>query len=468
MGCERCSVHRLSGLDTAFLSLETPTCPLHVCGLAVLDPSTSPTGWSPAAVREVLAARLHLTPPLRRRLVEVPFGLDNPRCIEDPDFDLDQHLRHASIPAPGGDAELAATVARIVSVPLERSRPLWEMWTLDGLAGGRVAVLAKIHHAAIDGSTGAELLVTVLDLAPEVAVHEPTTTWVPEPVPSDTDLLADAARSLAGRPVDLVRSVRDTIGTGLDIARRRGQATPPPPFAAPRTSFNRSLTRSRTIAWTDLPLDEVKAVKTATGTTVNDVVLTVCSGALRQWMDERGEHPDGALVAMVPISVRRGGLEGTAGNELSTSLATLATDLDDPLDRLRAIAAVTVEIKARQEVIGADALGDWADFAAPALAARAARLWSRAHLADHHRPVFNLTISNVPGPPFPLYLAGAELVRLVPLGPIHDLAGPNITVMSYLDRLHVGVLACPDVVPDVDALVAAMAPALEELTSRVS
>lgn len=461
---------RLSGLDATFLYLETPTCHMHVCGIAVYDPSDAPDGWSFEQVKDVYRARLHLAPPFRQRLVEVPLGLHHPLWIEDPDFDIDNHLHQVTVPAPGGPRELAELASRLVTIQLDRSRPLWEMWVIDGLEHGYVAVMSKVHHAAIDGSSGAELTVATLDLTPEVAVHEPETEWVPDKVPSEIELLSYAGSSLARQPVRVARSLQKAVGAGVGIVRRnrRPDAEPPPaPFAAPHTSFNHALSRNRSFAPITLSLSEAKRVKNAFGTTLNDVILSLCAGAIRHYLDQRDEHPHSPLVAMVPISVRTSDQNGDMGNQVTSALTSLATDHDDPVERLFAISKGMREVKSQQEVIGANTLQDWAEFAAPAVFGNAARLYSRTKMANRHRPIFNLTISNVPGPPFPLFLAGGRMVHNYPMGPIYDGGGLNITVMSYLDNLDFGIVACPELVDDTWIIAEGLQQSLADLLDRI-
>jgi diacylglycerol O-acyltransferase len=460
-------MQRLTGLDASFLALETPSSHMHVASLGIFDPSEVEGGVTLESVMDVYGKRLHLAPPFRRRLANVPFGLHHPLWIEDPDFDLRNHVRHTAIPAPGGTKELSNLVSRLVALPLDRSRPLWEIWLIEGLADGNVGLLSKVHHAAIDGAAGNELLVALLDLSPEVAEHVPDTVWEPDRVPSDAELLGFAASSLARQPVRVARAMARTASAALDI-RRLGQASqasvlPPAPFAAPRTSFNVALTPRRSYAFTSLDLPTVKAVKAAAGCTVNDVVLGLCAGALRSYLDDRGEILDSSLVAMVPVSVRSEDERDAGGNKVSSMLSSLATDVDDPVARLKVIHECMAEAKEQQKAIGADTLQEWAEFAAPALAGRAARLYSRMKLADLHRPLFNVTISNVPGPGFPLYSAGARLLANFPVGPIIDGTGLNMTVMSYMDQLDFGLLACPDVFDDVWALSDALHTALAQL-----
>lgn len=460
-------MQRLTGLDASFLHLETPSSHMHVASLGIFDPAEVEGGVSLDRVIEVFEQRLHLAAPFRRRLVHVPFGLHHPLWIEDPDFDIRNHVRHTAIPSPGGTQELSNLVSRLVALPLDRTRPLWEIWLIEGLEDGNVGLLTKVHHAAIDGASGNELLVALLDLSPEVVEHVPETEWEPDRLPTDAELLGYAANSLSRQPVRVARAMARTAAAALDI-RRRGQESnapvlPPAPFAAPRTSFNTALTPRRSYAFTSLDLRTVKAVKAAAGCTVNDVVMALCSGALRIYLDQRGEVLDDSLVAMVPVSVRTEDERDALGNKVSMMLCTLASDVDDPIERLKVIRACMGEAKEQQKAIGADTLQQWADFAAPAVAGRAARMYSRFKLADMMRPLFNVTISNVPGPPFPLYSVGAKLLANYPVGPIIDGTGLNMTVMSYLDQLDFGLLACPDVFDDVWALGDALHAALAEL-----
>ncbi len=460
-------MQRLTGLDATFLYMESPTSLMHVASLMVLDPADAPGGFDFTKLRDLYASRLHLAPPFRRRLVEVPFGLNHPVWIEDPDFDLDWHLRHIAVPQPGTMAELSELVGHLVAMPLDRNRPLWEAWLIEGLEDGHVAVLTKVHHAAIDGASGEELMVALLDLTAEGDDKgEPEEAWVPDRVPTDTELVAYAMASLAQTPVRAVKTVRRTVEAALRIrtANRQPDVTPPPaPFSAPATSFNAALSPHRSLGTATLSLTDAKIVKNAFGVKVNDVVLALCAGALRHYFDTLGEDLAGPLVAMVPISVRTDELKGAMGNQVASALATLATDIDDPAERLRVIHEGMNHAKVQQDAIGADTLQNWVEFAAPAVFGSAMRLYSRTRMADRHRPLFNVTISNVPGPPFPLYLAGARLVASYPIGPIFDGGGLNMTVMSYLDSLDFGLNACPELIPRVDLLAEGLHLALADL-----
>ena len=461
---------RLTGLDAGFLWMETPTSAMHVSGLAIYDPSdlvAAGRTFGIDNVREMVRGRLHLAPPFRQRLVDVPFQLHFPLWIEDPGFDIDHHIRRVAVPAPGGIAELTELAAELNAIQLDRTRPLWEMWFIEGLEGGRFATLTKVHHAAIDGASGSEITVALFDLTPEVAEHPPPDEpWTPDKVPSELEMLAYATQSLARQPLRVLRALRRTGKAALEVrslTKRPGSGLAPLPFTAPSTSINGAITPARSIAVSSLSLSEVKRVKNAFGATVNDVVLALCAGALRRYFDVKGEVVDGPLLAMVPVSVRAEDQRKDMGNQVSSMFTSLATDVDDPVERLAAIHEGMKGAKEQHRAIGADTLTDWAEFAAPAVFGRAMRLYARMGLADRHRPVFNLTISNVPGPPFPLYSAGAKLDANYPLGPIFDGAALNITVMSLEDSLDFGIMTCPDVVDDVWVISDGLAESLTEL-----
>ena len=461
-------MQRLTGLDATFLYLETPSIHMHVASTAVFDPSTVPGGYSYEKVVELVESRLHLLPPFRRRLKEVPFQLHHPLWIEDPDFDIENHVHRAALPAPGGADELADFAADIFSRPLDRSKPLWEMYVVEGLEHGHIASITKTHHAAIDGVSGAELTVNLLDLQPEpTEVPPPETPWQPDRIPSDAELVAYALNSLARQPLKAAKAVRRTTLAAVNIRRRNrlpDTVPPPAPFSAPYTPFNVAIDARRRFAFTEISLDEVKMVKNALGGTVNDVVLALCAGALRNYLLGKGVLPEKGLVAMVPISVRADNEKGDMGNRVSSMLTGLATDIEDPVERLHLISAGTRDAKEQDKAIGADTLTDWTEFAAPALAARAARLYSRTKVADRvKRPLLNVTISNVPGPPFPLYCAGSRMVALSPMGPIADGAALNITVMSYMGSMYFGLVAGRDAVPDVWDLAHGLNQALDDL-----
>ena len=459
---------RLSGLDASFLYLETPSSYMHVAGLMILDPATAPVQWSFDEVRDMYAARLHLAPPFRRRLVEVPFGVHHPVWIEDPDFDLDFHLHHIAVPQPGGARQLATLAEEIVARPLDRRKPLWESWIIEGLEHGYIAVLTKTHHAAIDGVSGNEMTVAMLDVEPE-GRDVGSDTWAPEHVPNEAELLAYAMRSSSTQPAKLVLSL-DRTGSGvLNVSRRNRQpdiAPPPAPFSAPRASWNHALSPHRSYAMTSLSLDDAKAVKNAFGTTLNDVVMAMCASALRSYIDARGEKLEQDLVAMVPMSVRTGDRNERWRQPVATMLASLATTIDDPVERCsRSAPACARRRSSRARSVQQPCRTGQSSRHRLSLG-RAVRAYARYRLADHHRPIFNLTISNVPGPPFPLYSAGARMVANYPMGPINDGAGLNITVVSYMNQLDFGVVTCRELIPDAWEIADGLGAALDELRKR--
>jgi diacylglycerol O-acyltransferase len=462
-------MERLSGLDASFLYFETSQMHMHLSIVAIIDPTSVP-GFSFDTVQELIASRLHLVPPFRRRPVEVPFDLHHPLWVEDPDFDIIHHVRRTTCPAPGGRKELAAIVGRITSTPLARSRPLWEVWVIEGLKHGRVALLTKVHHCAVDGASGAELMVHLFSVEREPPPPQPPVFVPPEVIPTDLELVRDALLERTRQPLEMLKLAGRTASALRDIVRRRREpeadigATP---LTAPRTRFNGAITAHRSVAFARVPLADVKAARRALGATVNDIVLAICGGALRRYLQAKGELPREPLVAVCPISVRDGGSPRPSNNKVSGLFTSLATDVADPVARLRAIQRVTRGAKVEHNAIGADMLQNWAEFAAPTTLALAARFYTRMRLADRHRPIHNLVISNVPGPPFPLYLAGAELVAAYPMGPVFEGAGLNITVLSYLGSIDFGFNAASNSVPDLWALAECVPAAFEELAQAI-
>ena len=461
-------MQRLSGLDAMFFYLETPSSHMHVAGVYVMEPGEADTSFD--SIRAMVTERLPLAAPFRRRLVEVPFKVSHPVWIEDPDFDPDYHVRRAALPAPGGIAELEAFVAQVVGLPLDRSRPLWEMYVVEGLEQGRVAVVTKMHHAAIDGVSGAEIAATWLDLEARPPARVIVDPWRPEPLPTDVELFALAMASLVGHPLRAARTARRVVESALHVSERNRQPSvepPPAPFEAPKTSLNQAITPHRRVAFAECPLDDLKAVKNHFGCTVNDVVLAVCAGGLRRYLEAGAELPGDPLVALVPMSVRTESERGAHGNRVSAMLTSLATEVEDPADRLKAIAEGMRSAKEQEKLIGAATLTDWTEFTFPALIGRASRLVSSMRVFDHLRPAFNVTISNVPGPPFPLFFAGGRIVSFYPLGPVAEGAGLNITVMSYCGTVYFGLNGCRETVARIAELPGLLGASLAELVALV-
>lgn len=433
-------MERLSGIDAAMLYLETPTVHMHTMKVAVLAPAPG-ADYSKRGVTRELARRLGRLPPFRRRLVEVPLGLHHPVWV-DAEPDLDRHVRRVRVRRPGGARELDAVVGQIAGVPLDRRRPLWELTIVHGLAGGRVAIVGKIHHALADGVAVANLLAAAME--PGAGGRRAAS----EAQPSRMRLVRDA---LADRGHDLVRLpalVRRTAANLAAVARRRRTAAGPPlPLRdTPWTPINGAPGAARTFASLSLPLDDVRAVRGALGVTVNDALLGLVAGALRRYLLARDALPAQPLVAEVPVSTDAGGR--VDGNRLSNLFVSLHTDVADPCDRLRAIHAGAVEAKAVHDLLGAEMYGEWTALAPPRPLAWLVRQYSRLRLADRHRPAVNVIVSCVPGPRERLHWSGGTVEDLFSVGPIIEGAALNVTAWSYADRLNVGVLACARLVPD--------------------
>jgi len=462
-------MQHLTGLDAAFLAIESPSAHMHVLGIAVVDPSTVPdagAGTYYERVRRLLEARIHLVPPLRRRLVTTPFGLYVPGWVEDPDFDLEYHLRRAALPSPGGPHELEAFVADFASRPLDRRYPLWEAYVVEGLEHGYQAFVAKLHHSMIDGVAGVSILSALFDLSADAPFEplEPAPETLPASIPSDAEMLGRAVVAIAQRPAKIARAVVNSVpGVVRAIRRARDEALDLAlPLTAPRLAFNRTITPHRVSAFSSVALDDVKAVKNALGVSVNDVVIAVTAGAMRTYLEHHYELPDRGLVAAIPTSVREEG-DPLFGNKVSSMFATLPVEIDDPLERVRVVSRVMIGAKNLHADVGGSSLEDWAETASPILFTRAMRAYSRLKLGERLRPAVNLVLSNVPGPPFPLYFAGAQLAQLHPLGPIFDDISLNLTVISYLDHIDFGFIACRELIPDLDEMAAAVPDALAEL-----
>ena len=470
-------MQQLTGLDAAFLTLETPTSSGHVGGVCMLDPSDAPHPLDLGRLIEVMAQRVPLVPVLRRCLREVPLGLDQPYWIDDENFDLEFHVREVALPAPGSDAQLAEQISRLHSRPLDRSRPLWEMYLISGLSEGRLAVYTKVHHAAIDGASGAELLTVLLDIDPNGRELPPAPPFQPQRPPTSGSLVARAAWSLASRPVDTVRigrgllqllpAARTTlapmVGGLLGLGKKGdGAVIPTASLRPPPTPFNKAVTPHRKWAARSVDLADVKAVKNAFGCSVNDVVMAMCAGALRRWLADHDALPASPLVAMVPVSVRDEASKGKLGNKVSAMLASLPTQLDDPVQRLLTSHEATKVAKSQQAAIPPGLVENITDFAPPALAARAARVVFATGVL-HRLPPFNVVISNVPGPNVQAYLGGSKVLAYYPVSVVLDGQGLNITVHGYKNGLHFGLIGCRELVPDIDAMAGYLVTELELL-----
>jgi diacylglycerol O-acyltransferase / wax synthase len=444
----------LSGLDASFLYLESPSQPLHVCSILELDTSTMPGGYTFDRFRDELMLRIEAMPQFREKLADSQLNLDHPVWVEDSGFDVDRHLHRIGLPPPGGRTELAEICGHIASLPLQRDRPLWEMWVIEGAADpdadqgqrGRLTVMIKVHHAAADGVTSALLLAQLCTGEPDAPP--------PDPVdgPGDAGALEIAASGLlrfASRPLRLANLVPTTISTIVNTIARAGRGhAMAPPFAGPPTSFNASVTGHRRIGLAALDLGDIKSVKNRFHVTVNDVVMALCAGSLRRFLLDRGALPDTPLVAMVPVSVH-GESDRPGRNQLSGMLCRLPTHIDDPAARLWAARQANAVAKEHCSAIGPTLLQDWTQVAARAVLGFAMRpVAGAAGALLTRKPIYNLLVSNVPGPQTTLYFLGAEVKAVYPLGPLFQGSGLNITVMSLDGRVDVGVISCPELLPE--------------------
>ncbi|WP_374999510.1 wax ester/triacylglycerol synthase family O-acyltransferase [Aeromicrobium sp. CTD01-1L150] len=459
---------RLSGLDASFLYLENGAQLMHVCGLIVLDPATVPGGYEFDRFKAELSRRVRDVPMFNRKLRLVPGGIDFPLWAADDEFDIDRHVHRLILPSPGGERELSELAGHLAGIPLDRSRPLWEMHVIEGLANGRLAVFSKMHHAAVDGVSGSNMLSHLCSLEPDTPPLDAPASGgagASGRVPSDLELVGRGIVSTLAKPWQLARLVTPTARSVVETASRARRGTAmAAPLTAPRTSFNRTVTGHRCIAFTDLPLDEVKQVKEAVpGATVNDVVLALAGGALRRYLLDRGELPEASLLATVPVSVREESRRLGGRNKVSSIFCRLGTDVDDPRERIVQMSVANANAKEHHEAVPADTLQEWAEFAAPRTFGLAVRLVSDLRLVERAPVIHNLVVSNVPGPPIPLYFMGARIDALYPLGPIFHGAGLNITVMSNNGELHIGAIACSELVPTPGDLVDAFADELDAM-----
>ena len=464
---------QLSGQDGSFLYMETPTTFGHVSGLGIYErPSEEFDPYEEVSAR--FASLVGEVEPLRRRLVEVPFDLDHPYWIADPDFDLDFHIRHMSLAPPGRADQLTEQVARIIGRPMDRTRPLWEVYVIEGLESGRWALLTKYHHATIDGASGVLMLTLLSDASRNERRRDEGTAWEPEEIPSDLALLRLTLGNMMRNPAKvlrlelrIVRELAEAAGvTSVSAAARQAGAaikrlTAPgegprvslPKTSAPPTPWNRAVTAHRRFAMRSVSLDNIKRLKDAAGGTVNDIVMAISAGALREYLLGHDALPDRPLRAMVPVSIRTGDEQDPWTNRVSGIIVDLPTDADDPLERVRRCHDAMIKAKRSFELVPAAALADMSQFSAPVLATSAYRLAGRLRLADRMAPQINVVISNVPGPRQPIYFAGARLDEYIPVSTIGEGMGLNVTVHSYLDRLVFGLVACREHVPDLWAMV---------------
>jgi diacylglycerol O-acyltransferase len=464
-------MQQLSAQDASFLYQETPGTPMHVGSVAILDPAGSPFGRPGlTSMLEFYERRLHLMPMARRRLVRLPMDADYPYWIEDANFDLEYHVREVALPEPANWRQLFILCARILSYPLDMSRPPWEAYLihglkhLDGVPPDAVALLTKIHHCAVDGRSGVDMSIAMSDLTPEgEQIAPPAEPWRGEPEPGPPELMARSMAGLMQRPMQAAELAAAMLGsrdrvTRLFQARPQAAATQPPP-----TRFNRAVSSHRSIGFERFALDEVRAMKNALqGATVNDVALTVCGGALRRYLEAKFELPDTPLVAMAPISIRKKG-DTTMGNQVSAMFVPIGTHIADARQRLEAVRNATHSAKLMTEAVGADLMTRYGEFVPSALANLGHRVTAEYARTTAAVPGFNCSITNVPGPQVPLYMMGCRLVTTLGYGPIVHNMGLIVPISSYCGEFTISFTSCREMVPDPEFFLACIRDAYADL-----
>jgi WS/DGAT/MGAT family acyltransferase len=450
---------RLTGLDASFLALEKDGAHMHVGSVLIFE--------GPAPAYEDLLAhierRLQLVPRYRQRLAFAPLGVARPQWVDDPHFNASYHVRHTALPAPAGEDELRRLAGRVFSQQLDREKPLWEIWLVDEVGDDRFALICKTHHALVDGISGVDILTVLFDLSPDPPEPEPAPPWAPRPLPGAAELLATALRERVSGPLDVLRSVvshPEHAGAGAGRAAAGLAAMAAAGIAgAPPSPLNVRIGPHRRFAWSSADLAQFKAIKDALGGTINDVVLTVVTGALRAHLFRHGRDPEGLeLKAMVPISVRADAARGALGNQVAAMYAPLPVGLGDVVERYRFVHGAMKGLKESGQAVGAQAITRLADAAAPTVLDQAARLQSRQRF-------FNLTVTNVPGPQVPLYVLGRRLEAFYPMVPLVLNTALGIAIMSYDGRVYFGLLGDYDALSDLDALTADLDSAIRELAA---
>jgi WS/DGAT/MGAT family acyltransferase len=440
---------RLSALDASFLHMEDDApSHMHVASVLIFDGDPPPY----EQFMEEIGARLHLVPRYRQKLAFIPFAQGRPKWVDDPSFNIAYHVRATALPPPGSEEELRALAGRVFSQRLDRDKPLWEMWLVEGLEGNRFALLSKVHHALVDGVSGADLMTVMFDVSPEPVVPPaPETLWQPRPSPSRSQLLGEALVERATEPAEIVRTARAALRGPREAARgllesagalgaiASGAFRPAPP-----SIYNAEIGPHRRFTWVRVSLADIKAIKNSLGGTVNDVVLATVTGALRRHMHSRGESTqDVTLRAMVPVSIRADVEQGALGNRVAAIMAPLPVWCENPAVRLDVVQDSMRNLKASGQAVGAELLTRIGGFAPPTIMAQATRLGARQR-------AFNLVVTNVPGPQFPLYMQGHELLDVFPMVPLARNQRLGIALMSYNGAINFGLIGDYDSMPDLE------------------
>jgi WS/DGAT/MGAT family acyltransferase len=450
-------MEQLSGMDSAFLYLETARTPMHIGAIAIYDPSTAPNAF--VRFKDILSfieERMHLAKSFRRKLANVPLSLDYPYWVDDSDFNLEYHVRHIALPQPGDWRQLCIQAARLHSRPVDLTKPLWEFTVVEGLnkipgvPKGSYAIISKIHHAAIDGVSGVDIATALHSPSPDAPVPQPDKPWIPERMPTSIELLARAQLNTLSTPVRFARQVGKTLPGLARLVQGVARGTLRSGFGSvPRTRFNGSVTQHRVVEGRDFSLETFKEMRQRfPGATVNDVVVAVVGGAMRQYLKGKSELPSESMVAMTPISVRTAGERNTLGNQVSAMTIPIGTHIADPIARLSFTHDEAENSKALTKAVGARELSDYSKFTPSMLTGLAARLYMGLGLANRVAPMFNTIITNIPGPPVPLYMNGARLVTQYGLGPIFDGMGIIHPVFSNCGRITISFTSDRTMMPD--------------------
>ena len=460
---------RLSPLDVSFLYMETPTTAMHVGGVAIFDPPAD--GFDYERLVELITQRIALVPRYRQKVRSIPGRLANPVWVDDEDFDVTYHVRRSALPKPGTDSQLRELVGRLMSRRLDRGRPLWEIYLVEGLAEGRVGIITKTHHAMVDGVAAVDIGTVILDLTPTPR-EVPEDDWRPSREPGPASLVVGAMTDMVKRPtqaLDTARAAvvdaRATAGkvSGLAGGVLASMVTMARP--APDSPLNVRIGEQRRFGMASTDLDDYKLVRKAHGGTVNDVVLATVAGALRAWLLTRGEavNPTTVIRAMVPVSVRADGAPSQLGNRVSSYFVDLPVGEGNAVMRLHQVSFAMRGHKESGQSVGADALVQMSGFAPPTIHSLGARVASGIT-----RRLFNLVVTNVPGPQYPLYAAGARMLAMHPVVPLAKGQGLSIGLTSYDGGVYYGLNADRDALPDVDVLAALLEESLGELVGTVA
>lgn len=467
-------MEQMTAQDASFLYAETPTSPMHIGGLAIYDPST--VKGEKQRFKDILAfveERLHLAKTFRQRKVDVPFNLDHPYWIEDRDFDLEFHVRHIRLPEPGDWRQLCIQTARLHARPLDLNRPMWEFTIIEGLDAvpglpeGSYAIVSKIHHACIDGVSGADITEVIHSLEPYPETPPPPAEpYKGEQVPDPLELVTRAQLSNLSQPFKLAEVMSRAMPAFGRLQAGLWSREFEVNASIPKTRFNGRISAHRVLEGRSFSLAEIKAAKNAVeGATVNDAIMTICGGALRKYLAAKDELPKDSMIAMAPVSVRDTSDKNALGNQVAAMTIRMGTDIEDPIERLAAVHENAMGQKAMTNAVGAKLMTDFSQFIPSTMAAMAARLYTEMGLSETMSPPFNCVVSNVPGPQFPLYSAGARLVTQFGLGPLFDGMGIFFPVFSYNGQITVSVNACREMMPDPEFFADCLQESFDELKS---